>query len=65
VKAKELRDLSEAELEAKARELQDEIFNAKVRHSTGQLEDTAKLKRLRRDLARAETVMRQRRGAEA
>jgi large subunit ribosomal protein L29 len=65
VKAKELRDLSEAELAAKARELQDEIFNAKVRHATGQLEDTAKLKRLRRDLARAETVRRQRRGADA
>jgi large subunit ribosomal protein L29 len=65
LKAVELRDLSADELAAKARELRDEIFNAKVRHATGQLEDTAKLARLRRDLARTETVMRQRRGAQA
>jgi large subunit ribosomal protein L29 len=65
VKASELRELSPEELVAKARELRDELFNARVRHSTGQLEDTAKLNRLRRDLARAQTVMRERREAQA
>ena len=63
MKAKQLRDLTDDELRAKAQELRTELFNAKVRHATGQLEDTAKLSRLRRDLARAETVIRQKREA--
>ncbi len=65
MKAGELRELSPEELVAKAAELRDELFNARVRHSTGQLEDLAKLRRLRRDLARTETVMRERREAQA
>ena len=65
MKAVDLRKLSQEELLAKASELRDELFNARVRHSTGQLEDTAKLNRLRRDLARAETVLRERGEAQA
>ena len=65
MKAGELRELSHEELEAKAAELRDELFNARVRHSTGQLEDTAKLNRLRRDLARTETVLRETREAQS
>ena len=64
MKASELRDLSVDELVAKARELRDELFNAQVKHSTGQLENRAKLSSLRRDVARAETVIREKRGAE-
>ena len=64
MKAAELRQLSEEELHAKAGELRGEIFNARVRHSTGQLEDTARIGRLRRDLARTETVLRERREAQ-
>ena len=63
MKAAELRDLSAEELEAKAGELRDELFNAKIKKSTGQLEDTAKLEALRRDIARAETVLREKREA--
>ena len=40
--AKELRKLSLEDLAAKARELRGEYFNAKVKRSTGQLENTAK-----------------------
>jgi large subunit ribosomal protein L29 len=61
VKASDLRTLSEAELMAKARELRDELFNARVKRATGQLENTAKLGQLRRDVARAETVLAQKR----
>jgi large subunit ribosomal protein L29 len=57
VKASELRELEIEELAQKAREARDEFFNARVKHATGQLEDTAKLKWLRRDVARAETVL--------
>ena len=65
MKASDLRDLSAEELQAKAGELRDEIFNARVRQSTGQLEDKTKIRLLRRDLARAETVMREQREAQA
>jgi large subunit ribosomal protein L29 len=63
VKASELSTLSEPELVAKSRELRDELFNVRVKRATGQLENTAKLKQLRRDVARAETVLAQKRGA--
>jgi len=65
MKASELRKLSVEELGAKARELRDEILNARIRHATGQLEDTARLGRVRRDLARAETVLREKREDQA
>ena len=61
--ASELQLLSDAELEQKSRELRDELFNAKVKHATGQLEDTAKLRLMRRDVARIEGVLTQKREA--
>jgi large subunit ribosomal protein L29 len=63
MKASELRDLSVEELKAKSNELRSEVFNAKVKLATGQLENTAKLRTLRRDVARVETVLREKRGA--
>lgn len=63
MKASELRSLSEPELVAKSRELRDELFNVRVKRATGQLENTAKLGQLRRDVARTETVLAQKRGA--
>jgi large subunit ribosomal protein L29 len=59
VKASDLRELSLQELEAKAREVRGEYFGARVRFATGQLENTAKLRLLRRDIARLETVLRE------
>ena len=41
----------------------EQLFNVKVKRSTGQLENTAKLMQLRRDIARVETVLREKRGA--
>jgi large subunit ribosomal protein L29 len=61
MKAREIRELKEGELLAKSRELRGDLFNAFVKRSTGQLENTAKLKQLRRDIARVETVLRERR----
>jgi large subunit ribosomal protein L29 len=63
MKASELRDLSGDELIAKVSELRGELFNVKVKRSTGQLESTALAGRLRRDIARVETVLREQRGA--
>ena len=62
MKPKELRELSEDELRAKSKQLRDELFVANVKHSTGQLEDTAKMRRLRRDVARVATVLSQKLG---
>jgi large subunit ribosomal protein L29 len=61
MKAREIRELKQGELQAKSRELRGDLFNAFVKRSTGQLENTAKLKQLRRDIARVETVLRERR----
>jgi large subunit ribosomal protein L29 len=63
MKAPELRDLSTEELLAKSKELRGEIFSAKVKLATGQLGNTAKIRELRRDVARVETVLREKRGA--
>ncbi len=59
----ELRELTAEELATKGATLRDELFNAKVKRSTGQLENTAKLRLLRRDIARVETLLREKRGA--
>ena len=63
MKASDLRELSGEELLEKTRELRTELFNLRIKKNTGQLENTAKLRTLRRDIARAETVLTQRRGA--
>ncbi len=63
MKASELRDLSLDELSVKSSDLRSELFNAQVKRSTGQLENAAKLLLLRRDIARVETVLREKRGA--
>ena len=63
MKASELRELSTEELVAKSNELRSELFNANVRLSTGQLGNTTKLRALRRNVGRVETVLREKRGA--
>jgi large subunit ribosomal protein L29 len=63
MKASELRDLSMEELGTKANELRNDLFNAKVKRSTGQLENSSLPRRLRRDIARVETILREKRGA--
>ena len=63
MKASELRSLTADELVRKSREMRDELFNARIKKTTGQLENTAKLRTLRRDIARAETILQERRGA--
>jgi large subunit ribosomal protein L29 len=59
MQAKELRDLGEEELAQKRRELKEEIFHLKLRKATGRLENAMKLRQDRRDLARIETVLKE------
>ncbi len=59
MKPRELRDLSGDELAAKEKEFREEEFNLRFKHATGQLEKTARLRKLRRDIARVKTIMRE------
>ena len=63
MKAAELRTLSASELEQKGRELRDELVDARIRRSTEQLENTARLGQLRKDIARVETLLTEKREA--
>lgn len=64
MKPADLRKLSQEELLAKAAEIRKELFISRIKHSTGQFEKTARLSLLKRDVARVETVLREKRGAE-
>lgn len=59
MKAKEIRDLSVKELEEKANELGQELFNLRFQKATGQLGNTAMIPKIKKDLARVKTVLRE------
>ena len=65
MKTKELRDLSDEELTKKERDLAEDRFKLKFQHGIRQLENTAKLGQLRKDIARAKTIINQRRATSA
>jgi large subunit ribosomal protein L29 len=58
--AAELRALDAEALEVKLREAKEELFNLRFQNATGQLDNTARLKTVRREIARIYTVMRER-----
>ena len=58
MKAREIKDLNEAELRQKEKEVTEELFNLKFQHATGQLENTQRLPQVRKDLARVKTLLR-------
>ena len=57
--ARELRELTAEELLKREKDLKEEIFNLRFQHSTGQLSNTARLKQVKKDIARVETTLRQ------
>jgi large subunit ribosomal protein L29 len=61
MKASEVRALSGDELDQKIKDQREQLFNARVKHATGQLENTAQISALRREVARLETVLAERR----
>lgn len=50
-------ELTAKELEAKIRELKEEGFALRLQQATGQLENTARIRTVRRDIARAKTFL--------
>ena len=60
MKAKELAELTTAEIEQKLRSLKEELFNLRFQKSTGQLVNPARIRQVRKDIARVKTVLRER-----
>jgi len=59
MRADELRNLTEAELEQKAREFKEELFNLRFQHATAQLDNPMRIKEVKRIIARIKTVLRE------
>jgi large subunit ribosomal protein L29 len=63
IEAAELRDLSVEDLQARAKELEDQLFRMRIQQSLGQLDAPLKLRFTRRDLARVKTVITEKQNA--
>ena len=63
MKMSEIKDLTDAELAVKSRDLRQELFNLRLQQASSQLEHPAKMRLLRRDVARLETRRSQLRNA--
>jgi len=59
MKANELKSLSTTELIEKEAEFKEELFNLRFQLATGQLENTARIGEVRKNIARVKTVLRQ------
>jgi large subunit ribosomal protein L29 len=60
MKATKWREMSEDELQQKARELSEELFNLRFQLSMGVAKNPSRVQQAKRDLARAKTVLRER-----
>ena len=58
--AKEIRELSNTEIAQQIEKLKDELFNLRFQQATGQLTNTARLKTVKKDIARMKTVLTER-----
>jgi len=59
MKARDLREMTPEELEARLRDLKGELFNLRFQLATGQLDNVMRIRQVRRDIARVKTVMRE------
>ena len=59
MKTKEIRELTVEELNAKLKELKEELFNLRFRHAIGQLENSALLRNYRKDIAKVKTILKE------
>jgi large subunit ribosomal protein L29 len=62
MKARELRDQTVEELQEKERDLADQLFALRLQKVTGQLEKPARVRGVRKDMARVMTILREKRG---
>ncbi len=59
MKAREYREMDPEELKTKVGELRDQLFKLRFQHSLGQLDSPGKLKNIKRDIARIETILKE------
>ena len=59
MKASEVRELTVDDLRAREKELDDQLFRLRIQKSMGQLEAPAKVREVRKDLARIKTILRE------
>ena len=55
MKANDIRDLASSEIELKVKSLKEELFNLRFQLATGQLENTARIREVRKAIARMKT----------
>ncbi|MFS8523355.1 MAG: 50S ribosomal protein L29 [Limnochordales bacterium] len=60
MRADEVRELTDEELDRKLAELKEELFNLRFQLATGQLDNPMRIKAVRKDIARIHTVKRER-----
>ena len=60
MKVKEIRELSTADMVNKEKEYKKELFNLRFQLATGQLENTARIRTVRKNIARIKTIIRER-----
>jgi len=59
MRADELRNLNDAELDQKMREFKEELFNLRFQHATAQLDNPTRIREVRRIIARIKTIKRE------
>ena len=59
MKAKELRAMSVADLEAKVNDLKKDLFFLRMQHATNQLDNPVKIAAVKKDIARIKTIIRE------
>ena len=59
MKAKELRAMSVADLEAKVNDLKKDLFLLRMQHATNQLDNPVKIAAVKKDIARIKTIIRE------
>lgn len=59
MKVKDIRELTTAEMLDQEKQFKEELFNLRFQLATGQLENTARIKEVRRSIARIKTVLRE------
>ena len=59
MEAKDLRTLSKEELKGRIHQWREELFRTRMKRHASELKDTSVFKKLRRDIARGETILRQ------
>ena len=64
MKASEIRAMSLDEMQRKAADLKEELFNLRFQHEIGQLENPMKMKQTKRDIARIKTIIKETEGEE-